>query len=64
MRDEVYLLEEHAVQGGEQKKTRPWVLVGASPIDAARSTAVAVPVSTQAPHKPPVSIRVCLQKSS
>lgn len=58
VRGEVYLVEEHQVQGSEQKKTRPWVLVGASPINTARSTVVAVPLSTQAPQKPPLSIKV------
>lgn len=57
-RGEVYLIEEHAAQGSEQKKTRPWVLVGASPINSGRSTALAVPLSTQAPEKPPLSLMV------
>ncbi len=57
-RADVYLVEEHATQGSEQKKTRPWVLVGASPINNARSTVLAVPLSTQAPEKLPLSIKV------
>ena len=44
-RGDVYLIEEYGVQGSEQKKTRPWILVGASPINSARSTAIAVPLS-------------------
>lgn len=56
----MYLIEEHSVQGSEQRKTRPWVLVGASPINSARSTVIAVPLSTQAPEKPPLSIKVLL----
>jgi mRNA interferase MazF len=63
LRGEVYLVEEHAAQGGEQKKTRPWVLVGASPINSARSTAIAVPLSTQAPSRPPLSIKVYVNNS-
>ena len=62
-RGDIYLVEEHQVQGSEQKKTRPWVLVGASPINAARSTALAVPLSTQAPEKPPISIKVFINNS-
>lgn len=58
LRGEVYLIEEHGNQGSEQKKTRPWVLVGASQINLARSTAVAIPLSIQAPVKPPISIKV------
>src|SRR5262245_32829468 len=57
-RGEIYLVEEHGVQGKEQKKTRPWVLVGTSPINSARSTLIAVPLSTQAQEKPPLSIKV------
>ncbi len=57
-RGEVYLVEEHQAQGHEQKKTRWWVLVGANPINAARGTVIAVPLSTSAPIKPPLSIEV------
>lgn len=63
-RGEVYLVQEHAVQGSEQKKTRPWVLVGASPINSARSTLLAVPLSTRAPEKPPLSIKVYFNNSN
>jgi mRNA interferase MazF len=63
-RGDVYLVEEHATQGSEQKKTRPWVLVGASPINAARRTAIAVPLSTQALEKPPLSIKVFFNNST
>lgn len=62
-RGEVYLVEEHGSQGSEQKKTRPWVLVGASQINIARSTVVAVPLSTQAPIKPPISMKVFYNNS-
>jgi len=61
---DVYLVEEHLAQGSEQKKTRPWVLVGASPINAARSTVLAVPLSTQAPEKPPLSLKVYFNNSN
>src|SRR5579871_5852622 len=62
-RGEVYLIEENGIQGSEQKKTRPWVLVGASPINVARSTAIAIPLSTQAPEKPPISIKIYFNNS-
>lgn len=62
-RGDVYLVAEHLTQGSEQKKTRPWVLVGASPINTARSTAIAIPLSTQAPNKPPLSIEVYYNNS-
>jgi mRNA interferase MazF len=57
-RGEVYLVEEHQAQGHEQKKTRPWVLVGATPINRARSTMIAVPLSTQAKEVEGLSIKV------
>jgi mRNA interferase MazF len=60
----VYLVEEHQTQGSEKKKTRPWVLVGASPVNSARSTAIAVPLSTQVPEKPPVSVKVYFNNSN
>ncbi|HEX4044583.1 MAG TPA: type II toxin-antitoxin system PemK/MazF family toxin [Gammaproteobacteria bacterium] len=63
LRGEVYLVEEHQTLGSEQKKTRAWVLVGASPINAARSTVIAVPLSTQAPEKPPLSIKIYFNNS-
>ena len=59
----MYLVEEHGVQGSEQKKTRPWVLVGASPINSARSTLLAIPLSTQAPEKRPLSIKIYFNNS-
>lgn len=62
-RGTVYLIEEHPTQGHEQKKTRPWILVGASPINAARGTVVAVPLSTKAPKKPPLSIEIYFNNS-
>jgi mRNA interferase MazF len=63
-RGEVYLVEEHGTQGSEQKKTRPWVLVGATPINRARSTVIGLPLSTQAPEKPPISIKVHLNNAT
>lgn len=60
-RGEVYLVEEHLAQGSEQKKTRPWVLVGVTPINSARSTAIAIPLSTSAPVKPPLTIKVVVK---
>lgn len=62
-RGEVYLVEEHSTQGHEQKKTRWWVLVGANPINSARGTVIAVPLSTKAPVKPPLSIEVYVNNS-
>lgn len=57
-RGEVYLVEEHSNEGGEIKKTRPWVLVGATPINRARTTVIAVPLSTQIKEIPKLSIKI------
>lgn len=46
-RGEVYLVSEHGAEGSEQKKTRPWILVGANWLNRARSTLIAVPTTTQ-----------------
>lgn len=61
-RGEVYLVEEYNTQGHEQKKTRPWALVGATPINRARSTLVAVPLSTHAKEIEGLSIKVYVNK--
>ncbi|OGT40169.1 MAG: hypothetical protein A3F12_07900 [Gammaproteobacteria bacterium RIFCSPHIGHO2_12_FULL_38_14] len=63
-RGDVYLVEEHGTQGSEQKKTRSWVLIGATPINKARSTVIAIPLSTKAPEKPPMSIKVYLNNAN
>ncbi|HLB42111.1 MAG TPA: type II toxin-antitoxin system PemK/MazF family toxin [Gammaproteobacteria bacterium] len=62
-RGQVYLVEEHHVLGHEQKKTRPWVLVGATPINIARSTIIAVPLSTQTKEIADLSIKVYVNNS-
>lgn len=62
-RGEIYLVEEHQTQGSEIKKTRPWILVGATPINRARSTVIAVPLSTQAKEIPGLSIKVYVNNS-
>lgn len=62
-RGDVYLVEEHSVQGGEFKKTRLWVLVGANPINRARSTVMAIPLSTQVKELPGLSVKICINNS-
>jgi mRNA interferase MazF len=57
-RGEVYLVEEHQAQGAEIKKTRPWVIVSANPINAARRTVVVVPLSTQVKEIAGLSIKI------
>jgi mRNA interferase MazF len=57
-RGDVYLIEEHKTQGSEIKKTRPWVLVSSDPINRARSTIIAIPLSTQVKEINHLSIKV------
>jgi mRNA interferase MazF len=57
-RGDIYLVQEHATEGSEIKKTRPWVLLGSNPINAARSTVVAIPLSTQAKEIPGLSVKI------
>ena len=59
-RGSVYLVQEGQGQGGEIKKTRPWVLVGANPISKARSTVIAIPLSTQAKPIPHLTVEILL----
>lgn len=63
-RGDVYLVQEGQNQGNEIKKTRPWVLVGANPINKARSTLIAIPLSTQAKEIPGLSIKIILNGTS
>jgi mRNA interferase MazF len=62
-RGEVYLVQEHGTEGHEIKKTRPWVLMGANPINAARSTVIAIPLSTQAKEIPGLSVKIYLNNT-
>ena len=57
-RGEVYWVNLNPTKGSEIKKTRPCVLVGATPINKARRTVVVVPLSTSATPRPPIVIPV------
>lgn len=62
-RGEVYLVEEAAALGPEKKKTRHWVLVGANPVNSARGTVIAIPLSKKTPVKLPLSVEVSVNNS-
>lgn len=57
-RGDVYLAQDIGMQGSEIKKTRPWVLVGANPLNKARKTVVALPLTTQVKEIPQLSIKI------
>lgn len=62
-RGDIYWIDLEPTIGSEVNKLRPCVLVGATPINQARSTVVVVPLSTSAKARPPVTISVlCLSK--
>lgn len=62
-RGDVYWVDLNPTKGGEINKLRPCVLIGATPINQARSTVVVVPLSTKAKAIPPITIAVtCLDK--
>src|SRR5262245_40171613 len=57
-RGEVYMVRELATSGSEMRKPRPWVVIGANPINRARRTIVAVPISTSQTERYTISIRI------
>ena len=59
-RGDVYLVQESQTEGSEIKKTRPWVIVGADGLNRARSTVIAIPLSTQVKEIPYLSIKILL----
>lgn len=62
-RGDVYWVNLDPTKGSELNKSRPCVLVGATPINQARRTVVVVPLSTSAKARPPLTIEVtCLDK--
>ena len=63
IRGDVYWVNLDPTKGSEINKSRPCVLVGATPINKARRTVVVVPLSTSAKARPPIAIAVtCLKK--
>ncbi len=57
-RGDVYWVDLNPSKGSEINKSRPCVLVGATPINQARRTVVVVPLSTAAKVRPPLTISV------
>jgi mRNA interferase MazF len=60
-RGDIYLVNLDPTIGSEIKKTRPCVLMGATPINTARSTVVVIPLSSQAKINPPITVSVTCQ---
>lgn len=60
-RGEVYWVEELEHSGSEMRKKRPWVIIGINAINRARSTIIAIPLSTSASEWPPLSVKVSVR---
>ena len=58
VRGEVYRVDLNQTKGSEINKIRPCVIVGATPINQARSTVVVVPLSSSPVPRPPLVIPV------
>jgi len=63
-RGNVYLVREGQTEGSEIQKTRPWILVGANPLNRARSTIIAVPLTTKQREIPDLCIKVLLNNTA
>ena len=62
-RGNVFWVNLDPTRGSEIAKLRPFVLVGATPIDRAKRTVVVVPLSTGGKPRPPLAVKVrCLEK--
>ena len=57
-RGEVYLVDLNPTKGSEINKCRPCVVMGANPINKARSTIVVVPLSSSPTPRPPLIISI------
>lgn len=57
-RGDIHWVQEQPSTGSEMRKKRPWVIMGADPINRARKTIIAIPLSTSAPASPPIAISV------
>jgi len=62
-RGDIYWVDLNPTQGSEINKSRPCVVISATPINRARRTVVVIPLSTSAQARPPLTIAVsCLNK--
>jgi mRNA interferase MazF len=62
-RGDVYWVDLEPTKGAEIKKLRPCVIISATPVNKARHTVIAVPLSTSAKVRPPIVVVVsCLNK--
>lgn len=58
IRGEIYSVDLNPTKGSEINKIRPCILVGATPINKARSTIVVIPLSSSPTPRPPLIIPI------
>ena len=58
VRGEVYRVDLNPTKGSKINKIRPCVIVGATPINQARSTVVVIPLSSSPTPRPPLVIPI------
>lgn len=58
VRGEIYSVDLNPTKGSEINKIRPCIIVGATPINQARSTIVVVPLSSSPTPRPPIVIPI------
>ena len=58
LRGEVYLVDLNPTKGSEINKQRPCIVIGANPINRARSTIVIVPLSSSPSPRPPLVVPI------
>ena len=62
-RGDIFWVNLEPSTGSEIRKSRPCVLVGATPLNQVRRTIVVVPLSSSPNERPPLTVRVtCLGK--
>jgi mRNA interferase MazF len=64
-RGDIYWISLDPTKGSEIRKKRPCFLLGATAINQARRTVIAIPLSTSAKARPPIVISVaCLNRKA
>lgn len=58
VRGEIYRVDINPTEGSEINKIRPCIILGATPINQARSTIVVVPLSSSPTPRPPLVIPI------
>ena len=63
-RGDIYWVNLDPTIGAEIKKKRPYIIIGATPINEARRTVVVVPLSSAGKPRPPLTIPIKCQRKN